>query len=476
MRPRIVRFRPLLPVAIAVLSACGGGDEGGTGPAELTATKLVLVSGNTQTGTVDQPLPAALVVQVNDQLSDPMAGIGVTFAVAAGGGTVATASTTTGSDGQASTTWTVGETAGPNQVTVTATGISLSVTFTATGEADVGFVISKVSGDGQNALHGTKVPLPIVVLVRDRFTNPVPGHLVAFVAGVDGIVDPAVEFTDVNGEARTGWTLSSTLGDNTAQAQSAGLAGSPVTFMATAHNLSISSVSPTTLLEGQAATIMGTGFDAVLAGNVVTVGGDAATVTAATTTQLDITIPTGCAPAGTLDVKVTAGGFTSAGFSKSFTPANTLVMNPGEQVIVQDPNAFCFQFAGTANTETYLIGIQSVTEVISSQTPVTLTSVVAAGAAPAPPVRALADRGAARVARPAGIAVVPEVARRAALLSRYRAMESRLLQRELEVVGAMPQPFLAPQARGRGPSVHIPIDVQVGQTYAINVPGDVTSL
>ncbi|MCZ6445755.1 MAG: IPT/TIG domain-containing protein, partial [Planctomycetota bacterium] len=443
---------------------CGGEDEV-TAPAPPTATALLVVSGDAQTGTVDQSLPSALVVQVNDQSGNPMAGIGVTFAVAAGGGSVATASATTGQDGQASTTWTLGTMAGGNhQVTAAATGVSSSVTFAATADPDAGRVISAVSGDGQNAFRGTKVPLPIVVLVRDQFANPVTGHLVAFVAQANsGTLDSAVAFTNVIGEARTGWTLSSTVGVNTAEAQSAGLTGDPVTFMATAHNLSITSVSPTPLLEGQAATIIGTGFEAVPAQNVVTVGGVSATVTAATTTQLDITVPTACIPAGTLDVQVTAGGLTSAPFSESFTPANILAMAAGEQVIVQDPTAFCFQFAAASNTETYLIGIQSVTEVASTRTPVTLTSVVASGAAPAPPVAALASRVAGRVA------VDPEVARRAALLSRYRAMERRLLQRELETVHPMARPLRMAQARRV-----VPPDVMVGDVIAINVPGVTT--
>ena len=465
MGPRIVRFPPLLLVAIALLSACGGEDEV-TAPPQPTATTLLVVSGNAQTGTVDQSLPTALVVQVNDQSGNPMAGIGVTFAVAAGGGSVATASTTTGQDGQASTTWTLGKTAGGNhRVTAAATGVGSSVAFAATADPDVGRVISAVSGDGQNAFRGTKVPLPIVVLVRDQFANPVTGHLVAFVALANsGTLDSAVAFTDVNGEARTGWTLSSTVGVNTAEAQSPGLTGDPVTFTATAHNLSITSVSPTPLLEGQAATIIGTGFDAIPTQNVVTVDGLSATVMAATATQLDITIPTACIPVGTLDVKVTVGGLTSAPFSKPFTPANILAMAAGEQVIVQDPTAFCFQFAATPNTETYLIGVQSVTELALSRTAVTLTSVAASGAAPAPPVAALGRPVADR-----RVAVDPEVARRAALMSRYRAMESRLLQRELETVRPMARPLLMAQAPGV-----VPPDVKVGDVININVPGVTT--
>src|SRR5262249_51458178 len=71
-----------------------------------------------------------------DSSSNPVSGIGVTFAVASGGGTLTTATTTTDGSGLASTTLTLGASVGTNTVTATSGTLSGSpLTFTATGAA-----------------------------------------------------------------------------------------------------------------------------------------------------------------------------------------------------------------------------------------------------------------------------------------------------------------------------------------------------
>ncbi|MCZ6689333.1 MAG: IPT/TIG domain-containing protein [Planctomycetota bacterium] len=70
----------------------------------------------------------------------------------------------------------------------------------------------------------------------------------------------------------------------------------------------IESLSGPVMREGTSFTISGSGFDPVLANNTVFVGGLLATVTAATTTTLDTSVPTG---ALTGDVTVTVGSLTS---------------------------------------------------------------------------------------------------------------------------------------------------------------------
>ena len=118
----------------------GGTDpQNGGNNGTPTPTTLVVVSGNNQTGTVGQALAAAILVQVNDQSGSPMANRAVAFAVTQGGGQLGSASVTTGSDGRASTTWTLGTTAGAiHKVTarVTSAFSSLTGIFDATGTAD----------------------------------------------------------------------------------------------------------------------------------------------------------------------------------------------------------------------------------------------------------------------------------------------------------------------------------------------------
>jgi uncharacterized protein (TIGR03437 family) len=97
---------------------------------------LTLVDGDGQSGQVGQTLAKALKVQVMGRAGVGVAGATVTFAVTSGSGRVSAAATTTGVDGTAGVTLTVGPNAGPVTVTATLDGSALPpVTFKATGTA-----------------------------------------------------------------------------------------------------------------------------------------------------------------------------------------------------------------------------------------------------------------------------------------------------------------------------------------------------
>ncbi len=99
--------------------------------------QLQKVTGDGQTGIAGQTLTSPLVVQVNDAGGRPIPGASVTFAVSAGEGSIGTATTTTGPDGRASTTFTVGTIAGsPQSVSATVAATALTVSFTAIASAD----------------------------------------------------------------------------------------------------------------------------------------------------------------------------------------------------------------------------------------------------------------------------------------------------------------------------------------------------
>lgn len=89
--------------------------------------KMEILGGNNQveaTGSTVDPDPTVLVI---DQNGDPVAGATVALAVEATAeavGSVTPASVTTGGDGRASGTWTLGASAGTNQLTFTGTGIA----------------------------------------------------------------------------------------------------------------------------------------------------------------------------------------------------------------------------------------------------------------------------------------------------------------------------------------------------------------
>ena len=96
------------------------------------ATAPVKISGDTQSGTTGTTLAQPFVVEVQDASRVAFAGVPVTFAVTAGGGTLNVSNTTTNANGRAESTLTLGNTAGTNTVHVSVQGISTSVTFTAT--------------------------------------------------------------------------------------------------------------------------------------------------------------------------------------------------------------------------------------------------------------------------------------------------------------------------------------------------------
>ncbi len=421
---------------------------------------MQVVSGDVQNGTVGQQLGSPITVQVNDQTGAAMSGVGVTFAIGTGGGSVGSGSATTDASGQASTTWTLGTTAGDQQVTASvSSATSINETFTATATPDAPAVISAVSGNNQFGFMGTKLADSIVVEVRDQFANAIPNHLVEFTAASgNGTLDSAVAFTNDQGQAITGWTMPASAGVVTAEASSTGLTGSPVTFSATSHDTQILTVTDP-LVEGQAAVITGTGFDTDPAQNVVTIGSVQATVTTATGTQLDITVPSTCMPLGSVSVDLVSGGIPAVTANSNFASTDTVNLAAGDQFIVEDPNDFCLQFDETADTEWYLIGIQNINETATNRTEVMVTSDAAGSGTAAPPALSLATRQAAR-----RLDLDPKRKQFLDALLRRRIAHAEHMAREFQNF-ELSSPIL--RAQGRAPT--IPAGLQVGDMVAVNM-------
>ncbi|HST57757.1 MAG TPA: pre-peptidase C-terminal domain-containing protein [Longimicrobium sp.] len=95
------------------------------------AGSIVAVSPTTQAGTAGAPVAQVPTVRVNNAAGQPLAGVAVTFAVTAGGGTLGQTSVITGASGTASPgSWTLGA-VGANTVTASVPGLP-AVTFNAT--------------------------------------------------------------------------------------------------------------------------------------------------------------------------------------------------------------------------------------------------------------------------------------------------------------------------------------------------------
>ena len=223
MRSLAVRPLVLLPL---LLAAC----DSGTAPS--VPTTVTATSPLAQTAVASSPVASPPAVRVVDQRGQAMAGVAVTFAVTAGGGSLGSAAATTDAAGNASAgTWTLGS-AGPQAVTATVASLP-PVQFTATAQARVATTLVPVSATSQSAAAGTAVQDPPAVRVDDQTGQPLPGAQVVFaVTGGGGTLVGATATADAAGVARVGsWTLGAAAGPNTVTA-SAGNAA-PVQFTAT---------------------------------------------------------------------------------------------------------------------------------------------------------------------------------------------------------------------------------------------------
>jgi Bacterial Ig-like domain (group 2)/Leishmanolysin len=238
--------------AVATVSNTGLVTAQGAGQAQVTVTAgevtaiagvsvvptpaaLKRIAGNDQTGVAGQPLPQPLVVEVDDALDHPIAGVSVTFTVTQGDGSVQPGSGATGTDGRISTTFTLGSDTGDQLVTAVVAGSSISATFPAIAISPTPG-ISAAAGNGQSAPAGSPVPIPPSVQVLDAQLQPMAGVTVSFqVTGGGGSVSGGETTTNASGIATVGsWTIGSG-GINTMTATAAGpsLDGNPVTFVAT---------------------------------------------------------------------------------------------------------------------------------------------------------------------------------------------------------------------------------------------------
>lgn len=206
----------------------------GTVGAAVAVTKQ---GGDGQSAVVATAVATRPAVKVADQFGNPDAGVPVTFAVTAGGGSVTGGSQMTGPDGVATVgSWTLGNLVGANTLTATATGSGLTgnpATFGATATAGPLSTITKVAGDNQVALSGVAVTTAPGVKVTDLFGNAIAGQPVTFaVASGGGSVTGGAPSSGLTGVATVGSWILGAVGTNTLTA-TAGTQSA--TFTATAQ-------------------------------------------------------------------------------------------------------------------------------------------------------------------------------------------------------------------------------------------------
>jgi len=359
----------IVATQLALLAACGET----TVNEPLAAGTVASVSGNGQVGVAGQALAAPVQVRVLGSDNQPLPGAAVTFTVTTGAGTVSPANATTDANGLASTTWTLGKTAGNNVLTV-ASGTA-STTIAASGVASRPGSVSGVTGDNQTAAANTAVTLPPAVRVNDANGNAVEGVAVTFaVASGGGRVTNGFVRTNAQGVATVGsWVLGATAGTQTltARVEESGVTNNPVLFTATAT------------------------------------AGPAALVSAATATTQSARV--GTAVGTPPSVRVTdAGGNPVAGAQVSFS------ITSGNGTVAPQSAATNAQGLATVTSWTLgpVAGTQQLTATVTGLTPVVFSATATAGAASQMTIAA-GNNQRAQTTRP--VAIPPSVIVRDAL-------------------------------------------------------------
>ena len=165
-----------------------------------------------------------VVAKVTDAFGNGIPGISVTFAVVAGGGSVAPTTAFTDASGVARTSFTIGTRVDANIASASAAGLVGSpLTFSANSVAGPAHSIVKVGHDPVSVSAGAAFGDSIRVQVADNYGNPKPGASVAFalIAG-GGTVSPTPVLTDASGMAAAKFITGPAIGWNSATATLSG--------------------------------------------------------------------------------------------------------------------------------------------------------------------------------------------------------------------------------------------------------------
>ncbi len=183
------------------------------------------------------------------------------------------------------------------------------------------------------------------------------------------------------------------VGSTTVTASAEGVSGNVSVNVTTPSSVVVTQVTPATLIENQAATISGAGFNANPSANTVTIDGVVAAVTQASVTSLTVTVPNfDCRPKRTANVIVTNGGANSNTVAHPVSPASFVSLAIGQQAVLSGTTARCLQFDASNATERYVVGVQSVSETVATLTPVTVSAGVPSNSVPSEPLAIAALR------------------------------------------------------------------------------------
>jgi hypothetical protein len=238
MITRSIIGRGLTPIVLRSLLALGVAACAADSlvlPSEGKPAEVSILAGDQQRGMVGTPLADSLSVLITDGQDRPVVHQPVDFVITSGGA-IQPSVVVTDSAGKAHFLWVLGSTAGTQSLEV---GVSVSghlsplTTFRATADPGLADTIAIVGGTGQTAQAGSPLPESLAVKLTDSFGNAVPGTDVTWLTS-NGSLSATTVTSGLDGRAAVIWTLGSSVGTQSAQAQLTGVNGSPATFAATA--------------------------------------------------------------------------------------------------------------------------------------------------------------------------------------------------------------------------------------------------
>lgn len=219
-----------------IITAVAKDRAGNIGQSSVTVTlqdtstqqRILMVSGNGQSGVAGTTLAQPLIVQLVNSVGQPLPNLPVTFAVNKSDGALSAfpqqgrqLTLQTDANGQASLNFQLGTRAGNgnNQVLVTAPGFVGEVMFCSSATVGPPAQIHDISGGTQKGVIGQALPEAFVVGVFDAGGNPVSGVPVTFKVEqgggtLDGAAATVTRATDPDGHVATVLALAQEEGIN----------------------------------------------------------------------------------------------------------------------------------------------------------------------------------------------------------------------------------------------------------------------
>jgi hypothetical protein len=227
---------PTKPQTVTITCTSSGYGTGTFSESDVIGpvASIQTISGAKQSGTVGTTLPAPLVVKAKDAYGNLEVGALILFSDGGVGGVFSNPNpVATGTNGEASITYTLPLTA--KTITVSATNGSVTDKITESAVAGPPALVNIIQGNNQSAHEKNKLPKALIVSVTDQYGNGLAGLTVNFTDnGAGGTFSNASPVTGATGQVSVTYTTSSTPGTVTIDASYGTL--NPAVFTETVIN------------------------------------------------------------------------------------------------------------------------------------------------------------------------------------------------------------------------------------------------